>query len=113
MSVKVAGVTLKVTGADQFKTDLDQANNALKKYKEQSKLLDASNGDKNSSDYLSQKQQLLTQQADAAKQRVESLKAAREDYAGFRYPEQGSGERNAAEKPNGKKSQIRQAGHDF
>lgn len=30
MSVKVAGVTLKVTGADQFKTDLGQANNALK-----------------------------------------------------------------------------------
>lgn len=33
MSVKVAGVTLKVTGADQFKTDLDQANNALKNTK--------------------------------------------------------------------------------
>ena len=81
MSVKVAGVTLKVTGADQFKTDLDQANNALKKYKEQSKLLDASSSDKGSADYLSQKQQLLTQQADAAKQRVESLKAAREAYA--------------------------------
>lgn len=81
MAVKVAGVTLRVTGADQFKSDLDQANNALKKYKEQSKLLDASSSDKNSKDYLSQKQELLTQQADAAKKRVESLKAAREAYA--------------------------------
>ncbi len=81
MAVKVAGVTLRVTGADQFKADLDQANSALRKYKEQSKLLDASSSDRNSTDYLSQKQQLLTQQADAAKQRVESLKAAREAYA--------------------------------
>ena len=82
MSVKVAGVSLKVTGAEQFKSDLDKANTALKTNKQQMQLLNATYGKNDTSaEYLSQKQQLLSQQADAAKQRVESLKAAREAYA--------------------------------
>ncbi len=81
MAVKVAGVTLKVTGADQFKNDLDKANAALKTNKQQMQLLNATYGkNDNSSEYLSQKTQILAQQAEAAKQRVESLKAAREAY---------------------------------
>lgn len=80
--LRMAGLTLTVAGADKFQKELDEANKAARKNSAEMRKLDAAYGKgSKETDYLVQKQALLTRQLETQRQKTQAYREAREKYA--------------------------------
>lgn len=64
MSIRVSGITLRVEGAEQFASQLDTANKAMRRNAAEMKLLEATYANSKNSDYFGKQSELLTKQLD-------------------------------------------------
>lgn len=81
MSIRVSGITLRVEGAEQFASQLDTANKAMRRNAAEMKLLEATYANSKNSDYFGKQSELLTKQLEEQRKKTATLQQARDAYA--------------------------------
>lgn len=81
MSIRVSGITLRVEGAEQFASQLDTANKAMRRNAAEMKLLEATYANSQNSDYFGKQSELLTKQLEEQRKKTATLQQARDAYA--------------------------------
>ena len=81
MSIRVSGITLRVEGAEQFASQLDTANKAMRRNVAEMKLLEATYANSKNSDYFGKQSELLTKQLEEQRKKTATLQQARDAYA--------------------------------
>lgn len=81
MSIRVSGITLRVEGAEQFASQLDTANKAMRRNAAEMKLLEATYANSKNSDYFGKQSELLTKQLEEQRKKTATLQQARGAYA--------------------------------
>lgn len=81
MAIRVSGITLRVEGAEQFASQLDTANKAMRRNAAEMKLLEATYANSKNSDYFGKQSELLTKQLEEQRKKTATLQQARNAYA--------------------------------
>ena len=81
MSIRVSGITLRVEGAEQFASQLDTANKAMRRNAAEMKLLEATYANSQNSDYFGKQSELLTKQLEEQRKKTATLQQALDAYA--------------------------------
>lgn len=81
MAIRVSGITLRVEGAEQFASQLDTANKAMRRNSAEMKLLEATYANAKNSDYFAKQSELLTKQLEEQHKKTATLQQARNAYA--------------------------------
>lgn len=81
MAIRVSGITLRVEGAEQFASQLDTANKAMRRNAAEMKLLEATYANSKNSDYFGKQSELLTKQLEEQRKKTATLQQARDAYA--------------------------------
>lgn len=80
--MRVAGVSLRIEGAEQFEQGLAKANKAMSKNAQELKLLEATYGKKSTdSSYLTERANVLTRQLEEQRKKLTMMRQVREEYA--------------------------------
>ena len=79
MSIRVSGITLRVEGAEQFASQLDTANKAMRRNAAEMKLLEATYANSKNSDYFGKQSELLTKQLEEQRKKTATLQQARDE----------------------------------